>query len=147
MRRNTCSVAHGTRSDMTPPLMPDILALIKAGHDAYTFIHEAKIRAMRGAVAAREIEDLYEFIRWRYADLPVLAGPDGPFPVAVLELSPAVMRDPELITGSRLEPKAPLLVKSQVIEEIMKRGSQIWNGDTFSLSAVNLDGHGLVRTL
>ena len=80
---------------------------------------------MHKTEAAREVDDLYQFLRWRYADLPVLTGPDGPFPVAILELSPTVVEDPELITGRRVEPKPPLFIKPQVVEAITERRSEI----------------------
>ena len=134
---------------MTPPFAPDVLGLVRAGHDIYRFVRDARLRGLgKGAEGARAIEDLYTRLRAKYFDLDVLASHrDGPFPTAVLELEPSRALDPEKLTGKRVEARPIAFSEDRLVEALQAKGKNLWNGLTFSLAEVHLDERGLVHSL
>jgi hypothetical protein len=69
-----------------------------------------------------------------------------PLPRRRLNLTATVARDPEQITGHRVAPQPPLFLQPQVVKAIKERGSNLWDGYTFSLQAAKVDGQGFVES-
>lgn len=133
---------------MTPPFAPDVLALMRSGRDIFRYIQDTKKRKIsRGAEGARLNEDLYSFLRDRYADMDVLRGPDGFFPAAIMELDPSGSADPEKLLGRRVPHKAPLFREERVVEALRSLGKDIWNDPTFSLADTHVDTQGRVHSM
>ena len=73
------------------PLSPgDIVTLIDKGINIVARFREKCADNLVGKSAeARALLSLYEFLREVYYDIPILTGPDGPFPVGLLPVSAA----------------------------------------------------------
>jgi len=124
----------------------DVLDLIDKGQDLYGWLRDKRTRELTaGAESGRSVPDVYAELRAIYADMDVLVGPDGPFPMAVFGLVNEAIEEPEAVKGD-IEPRPRELsvYEHRVIEAIKRRGSDIWPGDTFALKRVNLNQDGLV---
>jgi hypothetical protein len=132
---------------MLPIGVADVLSLAERGHDLYTYLRERRLRELT-AVGPRGIDTLYESLRTTYYDLPVLTGPDGPFPVGVLPLTADAAARPEALLGELVPHPATVPVREpRLIEAIQRRGSLLWNGTTFSLDRLTLDPAGAAASL
>ena len=130
-------------------LLNDVLDIVERGQDLYAWLRDKRTRDLAAGVeSARSSPYVYRYLRDLYADLDVLTGPDGPFPMAVLSISDDGINDPETLTGSIVPaPQVLPVFEPRLIEAIRRRGSEIWPGATFSLNAVNLDDRGNVLTV
>ncbi|HZN17835.1 MAG TPA: hypothetical protein VFB84_06535 [Micromonosporaceae bacterium] len=126
---------------MIPVGAGDIIALVEKGRSLYGYVRSKRTRDIAaGATGARALPELYDSLRVLYYDVPVLAGPDGPFPMGVLPLTPEAQADPELLLGRVVNPPIERPVyERKVLEAIKKRGATIWNGRTFSLAELRID--------
>jgi hypothetical protein len=83
-----------------------------------------------------------------YYDIDILEGPEGPFPVGFIPLSPRAVRTPDRLAGKLVinSPDQPLR-KQEVISALQKRGASLWDGITFSLYSVIRNRNGKVSKL
>ncbi len=125
------------------PELQRVLQLVKDREDLYVYVKRLEIRRGEpGNQDARAIPVIYQQLREIYFDLGVLSGPDGPFPTAILPLAPAVADDPEALLGQILPRQPKPVLEPRIIKAIQARGSDIWDGTTFSLAALRLDPQG-----
>jgi hypothetical protein len=125
-----------------------ILELIKDREDLYTYVKRQETRReMTGDSSTVPIPEAYSRIREVYHDLNILSGPDGYFPVAVFNLAPEVESDLEVILSRQLPSRQKPILEPRIIRTIKDRGSDIWNGNTFSLAALNLDPEGRAASI
>ena len=137
---------------MIPISLGDIITLLEKGVQLRNL--PAQIRAARAdrlvgkSPNARASASLYEFLHGVYYDLPILIGPDGPFPVGVLPVSPEAASNVDRLS-IKLGP-APTsfrVMHPEIVQALQRRGADLWNGTTFSLSGVDLDTSGAVDGL
>ena len=70
---------------MIPLGVGDIIMLAEKGQSLYTHLRSKRTRDIAaGAGQARTLPELYDSLRTIYYNVPVLAGPDGPFPMGFL---------------------------------------------------------------
>ena len=125
-----------------------ILELIKAREDLYTYIMREETRhEMTGHSSSVRIPEVYSELRKIYYDLDILSGPDGPFPAAVFPLAPAAEHDPETVLGQLVPRRSKPILEERIIRAIVDRGSEIWDGDTFSLAELRLDSQGRAESV
>jgi hypothetical protein len=125
---------------MIESLLPDIVTVIEKGWSLYRYLKERRIRELISDDQSRRVMKLYDFLRVLYYDQHVLRGSNGYFPVGVLPVSPSVVRQPDEIVGNLVPlTKEPPVFEPRIIEAIKRRGSEIWNGNTFSLAKLVLD--------
>jgi hypothetical protein len=125
-----------------------ILELIKAREDLYAYVKRQETRyEMTGQSSTVRIPEAYSELRKIYHDLDILSGPDGPFPVAVFPLAPGAESDPETVLGQLVSRRPKPIFEERIIRTIEDRGSEIWNGDTFSLAELRLDSHGRAESM
>lgn len=113
----------------------DLLALIHARREPTELSPHAPAYAER----------LAAFLAETYGDLPILVGPDGPFPLAVLPLSAASVEEVERLSvslGSRAH--APAVLHRELVDAVTAVDGSVWNGTTFSLASLALDARGRV---
>ena len=125
-----------------------ILELIKAREDLYAYVKRQETGyQMTGNSSSARIPEVYSELRKVYYDLDVLDGPDGPFPTAVFTLAPQAESDPETV-AAQLVPRRPKpILEERIIKTIKERGSEIWDGDTFSLAKLLLDSQGRAKSM
>ena len=117
-----------------------ILELIRVREDLYTYVKRQETRHQKtGHSPIAPIPEVYSDLRNIYYDLDVLSGPDGPFPVAVFRLTPEAENDPEKVLAELVASRSTPILERRIIKTIEDRGSEIWNGDTFSLAELRLD--------
>lgn len=125
-------------------MLPDVLTVIDKGWSLYRYLQERRARELVANDRPRRVLELYDFLRVLYYDLDVLAGPGGYFPVGVLPLDPRAVADPDTLVGELVpRPGERPVLEPRVVDAIRKRGSQIWDGNTFSLSRLVLAGAGV----
>src|SRR5215470_5290427 len=134
---------------MIPIGAGDIIALAEKSQNLYAYLRSKKTRGIAaGAVEGRTLPELYDSLRTIYYDIPVLFGPDGPFPMGVLPLTPKAKPEPELLLGNIVNrPNPPLILEPKVLDALRRRGVNIWNGKTFSLAILDLDPQGRASSL
>jgi len=122
----------------------DIISLVEKGRSLYSYVRSKRTREIAsGATGARALPELYDSLRVLYYDVPVLTGPDGPFPMGVLPLTPQAEANPEALRGRLVKPPADRPVyERRVLEAVRRRGASIWNGNTFSLAELRTDAQG-----
>jgi hypothetical protein len=131
----------------------DILSLIDKGKSLRAFYFEQEVRKGDKFLLHEKVGiqkgSLHEFLSELYYDMDILLGPDGPFPVATIDLSPSAVDEPENLLGSlpTTRPPKTKILKRQIIDALQKRGAELWNGSTFSLDSVSLDKSGRVKTI
>ena len=125
-------------------MLPDVLTVIEKGWSLYRYLQERRTRELVAHDRPRRVLELYDFLRVLYYDLDVLAGAGGYFPVGVLPLDPRAVADPDTLVGELVpRPGERPVLEPRVVDAIRKRGSQIWDGNTFSLSRLVLAGTGV----
>ena len=135
------------------PLSPgDIVALLEKGIQLRNFAAMARERQADRLVGesagARVLPQLYEFLREVYYDLPVLRGPDGPFPVGVLPVSAeAASNVDRLAVKLNPAPSSFPVMHPEIVTALQRRAADLWDGRTFSLSGLDLDQNGAVDGL
>ena len=122
-----------------------ILELIKDREDLYNYV--MRQGELTGRSPAGGIPEAYSKLREIYYDLDILSGPDGPFPVAIFPLAPQVESEPEAILAQLVPPRPKPIFEERIIRAIIDRGSEIWNGDTFSLAELHLDSQGRAESM
>ncbi|MBK9944248.1 MAG: hypothetical protein IPP13_21820 [Kouleothrix sp.] len=130
----------------------DIISLIEKGkniRDFYTKMQKKKIdKFVLREKAGRHRTHLYEFLAELYYDLDILTGPDGPFPVGILNIKDAARETPDTLLGHLLQRSEEIKVKEpRILEALKRRGANIWNGKTFSLESLTLDLEGNVNKI
>jgi hypothetical protein len=134
--------------ELTSRALLRILELIKAREDLYTYVNRQEERRERtGHSATVPIPEAYLELRKIYYDLDTLSGPDGPFPVAIFPLAPHAESDPETILAQLVAGRTKPILEKRIIGAIQDRGSDIWNGDTFSLADLRLDSFGRAESM
>ncbi len=132
------------------PISPgDIVTLLEKGlplRNLPAQLRERRADRLVGASAGtRASHLLYEFLQQVYYDLPVLMGPDGPFPVGVLPVSAeAASNVDRLSIQLGPAPSSFLVMQPEIVQALRRRGADLWNGTTFSLSSLKLDARGAV---
>ena len=125
-----------------------ILELIKEREDLYTYVKRQETRyEMTGNSSSARIPGIYSELRNVYYDLDILDGPDGPFPTAVFTLAPRAESDPETVAAELVRRRPKPILEERIIKTIVDRGSNIWDGDTFSLADLRLDSQGRVTEM
>ena len=125
-------------------MLPDVLTVIEKGWSLYRYLQERRTRELVAHDRPRRVLELYDFLRVLYYDLDVLVGAGGYFPVGVLPLDPRAVADPDTLVGELVpRPGERPVLEPRVVDAIRKRGSQIWDGNTFSLSRLVLAGTGV----
>lgn len=134
---------------MLPIGVSDVLGLVERGQGLHAYVRDRRLRALtEGAASSRALGTLYDGLRTLYYDLPVLVGPDGPFPVGVLPVTAEVEADPERLLGGIVSrPVTRPVMERRILEAVERRGGTMWNGTTFSLDRAELDDAGAVRSL
>lgn len=137
---------------MIPISWGDIITLIEKGIQLRKL--PAQIRARRAerlvneSLDARTLRSLYKFLRRVYYDLPILTGPDGPFPIGVLPVSPQTASNVDRLSVNLGQALSSFLVMHpEVVQVLLRRGVNFWNGTTFSLNGVNFDKDGAIDGL
>jgi hypothetical protein len=126
-------------------VLPDVLTVIEKGWSLYRYLQERRTWELVAHDRPRRVLELYDFLRVLYYDLDVLVGTGGYFPVGVLPLDPRAVADPDTLVGELVpRPGERPVLEPRVVDAIRKRGSQIWDGNTFSLSRLVLAGTGVV---
>jgi hypothetical protein len=127
----------------------DVLSFVEEGWKSRDLTAELETTpAVDHRHRANRLTDLYTFLRRTYYDMPVLMGPEGAFPVAVLPLSARAVSDLDhLSIALGREPDPFAVFNEDLIPALKKRGVKIWNGRTFSLSKIILDSNGCVDGL
>lgn len=116
-------------------MLPDVLTVIEKGWTLYRYLQERRTRELLASDRPRLVLQLYDFLRVLYYDLDVLTGPGGYFPVGVLPLDPRAVADPDELVGQLVpRPVDRPVLEPRVVEAVRRRGSEIWDGTTFSLS-------------
>ena len=137
-----------TDIELTSRALLRILELIKAREDLYTYVKRQETRRERtGHSATVPIPEAYLELRKIYYDLNILSGPDGPFPVAIVPLAPHAESDPETILAQLVAGRTKPILEERIIRAIQDRGSDIWNGNTFSLAELRLDSLGRAESM
>lgn len=128
--------------------LPRILELIKTREDLYTYVKRQETRReMIGNSTTARIPEAYLKLRKIYYDLDILSGPDGPFPVAIFPLTPQAESEPETVLAQLESRRTAPILEERIIEAITDRGSDIWNGNTFSLAELRLDSRGRAKSM
>lgn len=131
----------------------DIVQVIERGQDLYKWLRERDSRNVQRRLGRSHLPgltrpEIYSAIRSVYYDSDVLTGPDGFFPVAVHELSQQAQDDPDALVGSLVrQPPGDRVHEPEIIRAIRGRGSDIWNGDTFSLARMHTGPGGEIRSI
>jgi hypothetical protein len=134
--------------ELTSRALLRILELIRAREDLYTYVKRQETRRERtGHSTTVPIPEAYLELRKIYYDLDILSGPDGPFPVAIFPLTPRAESDPETISAQLVAGRTKPVLEERIIRAIRDRGSDIWNGTTFSLAELRLDSRGRAESM
>ena len=122
-------------------LLPDVLTVIEKGWTLYRYLQERRTRELLASDRPRRVLELYDFLRVLYYDMDVLVGPGGYFPVGVLPLDPRAVGDPDALVGELVSrPTYRPVLEPRVVEAVKRRGSEIWDATTFSLSRLAFAG-------
>ena len=107
------------------PLSPgDIVTLIDKGINIVArFREKCADRLVGKSAEARALLSLYEFLREVYYDIPILTGPDGPFPVGLLPVSAAAASNADRLSVKLAsEPPSPPVMHREIVEALRGRG-------------------------
>ena len=122
-----------------------MLTVIEKGWTLYRYLQERRVRELLSDRPRRVLE-LYDFLRVLYYDLDMLVGPGGYYPVGVLDLDRRAAGDPDAVVGELVpRPASRPVLEPRVVEAVRRRGSQIWDGTTFSLAGLAVAGAEVAR--
>lgn len=125
-------------------LIGEIIGLIEKGVDLRRYYIAGKANEIDRFISPSENVktniNVYEFLAELYYDVDVLIGPNGPFPMGIIDIPLNAKEQPEDILGRIVtKEKQYAVLEPKIIAAIKRRGSTIWNGTTFSLDELVLN--------
>lgn len=127
------------------PISPkNIITWIEKGlklRDYYAQIKERRTEQLvNPTLTTRRLPYLYEFLQQLYYDLPILVGPDGPFPVGVFPVSDTAQTTIDNLSVQLNTPKTSFPVMNpEIAKALCKRDPKLWNGLTFVLDSIDFE--------